>query len=176
MRNALRKTASHGPSRPAGSWPMAPKVAAAARLSRRRPARDRERGATLVEFAFVFLAFVLLTVGLMELGRGVWTYTTLAHACRQGARFAMVHGGYNPVKDAQDNNITEAAVEEAVKANVIGLDPSKITVITTWTPDHKRGSQIDIQVTYPFEVVTGSLILPQGTLHLRARCRMIVVN
>ncbi len=141
-----------------------------------RTAKRLERGATLIEFAFVFLAFVLLTVGLMELGRGIWTYTTLAHACRQGARFAIVHGKSNPIKDGQDKDITEAAIAGTVKGNVIGLDPSRVTVTTTWTPDNERGSRVDIQVTYPFELVTGTLILPQGALHLRARSRMIVAN
>ena len=119
---------------------------------------------------------MLLAVGLMELSRGTWTYTTLAHACRQGARFAMVHGASNPMKDGQDTDVTAEEIETTVKANAIGLDPSKIIVTTTWTPDRERGSQVDIEVTYPFETVTGSLILPQGGISLRARSRMILAN
>ena len=48
----------------------------------RRPVRNGRRGATMVEFALFFLLFFVVTVALMELGRGMWTYTTVAHAAR----------------------------------------------------------------------------------------------
>ena len=50
-----------------------------------RLARTRRHGATIVEFSLVFLLFVVVLVALMEFGRAMWTYATIAHAARQGA-------------------------------------------------------------------------------------------
>ncbi len=60
-----------------------------------RLTRTRRHGATIVEFSLVFLVFVVVLVALMEFGRAMWTYATIAHAARQGARYCMVHGTEN---------------------------------------------------------------------------------
>ena len=51
-----------------------------------------QSGAAIVEFSLVFMLFLVLSIGLFEMGRAMWIYTTLSHAARQGARFAMVRG------------------------------------------------------------------------------------
>jgi Flp pilus assembly protein TadG len=54
---------------------------------------DRSRGQAMVEFALVIPVFILLMVGLFDLGRVVWVNDTLATAAREAARYAIVHGG-----------------------------------------------------------------------------------
>ena len=46
-----------------------------------------ERGSSVVELAIVFPILLLLFVGVAELGRLFYTYTTLAKATKVGARF-----------------------------------------------------------------------------------------
>lgn len=133
-------------------------------------------GATMVEFAFGFLLFLVLVLGVMEFGRAVWIYTTVSYAAREGARFAVVHGETNPVTNDDGDDITSDQIEEVVKRNAIGLDRNKIVVSPSWTPDNSRGSIVEVEVSYPFETVTGSLIIPQRTLTLASRSRMIVAN
>jgi hypothetical protein len=53
--------------------------------------RRRGRGQALVEFALVIPLFLLLLVGLFDLGRAVFTYNTLTNAAREGARMAIVN-------------------------------------------------------------------------------------
>ena len=131
----------------------------------------------MIEFSLTVVVFILLLVGLMEIGRAVWTYTTLAHATRRGVRFAMIHGASNPVLDQNDANITDAQIADMVKANTIGLDTSKILVSApVWTPDRSRGSVIELTVTYPFELVTGGFIWSQQSLQLASTTRMVVAN
>jgi len=52
----------------------------------------------MVEFALVLPILVLLLVGFFDLGRVVLANDGLAHAAREAARFAVVHGGspFNP--------------------------------------------------------------------------------
>ena len=49
------------------------------------------RGQALVEFALAIPIFLLLLVGLFDLGRGVFSYNTLTNAAREGARLAIVN-------------------------------------------------------------------------------------
>jgi Flp pilus assembly protein TadG len=131
----------------------------------------------MIEFSLVFLIFLVLVVGLMEIGRAVWMYTTIAHATRRGARYAALHGSSNPVLDGGDNDVTDTEIANRVKANVIGLDTTKIVVSApVWTPDRSRGSVVELTVTYPFELVTGNLIVSQKSLALKSTTRVLVAN
>jgi hypothetical protein len=53
----------------------------------------RERGQGLVEFALVLPIFLLLLVGIFDLGHVVWANDALANAAREATRYAIVHGG-----------------------------------------------------------------------------------
>ena len=141
-----------------------------------RVTRDpTRRGSTVVEFSLVFVLFLVLILGVMEIGGAVWTYTTVAFAARQGARFAMVHGNANPVLDGQGNDVTDTQVQAFVKANAVGLDQSKLVVNPpTWTPDRNRGSIVELQVSYPYTLIVSPLVLVQSTLDLKTTARVVV--
>jgi Flp pilus assembly protein TadG len=53
--------------------------------------RERGRGQALVEFALILPIFLLLFVGLFDVGRAVFTYNSLTNAAREGARLAIVN-------------------------------------------------------------------------------------
>jgi len=57
-----------------------------------RDTRDT-RGQSLVEFALVLPVFLLLLVGIFDLGHVVWSNDALTSAAREAARYAIVHGG-----------------------------------------------------------------------------------
>jgi Flp pilus assembly protein TadG len=60
-------------------------------LQHRGAAGDGGRGQALVEFALVIPLFLLIVVGLFDLGRAVFAYNTLTNAAREGARMAIVN-------------------------------------------------------------------------------------
>ncbi len=129
---------------------------------------SRRRGSSIVEASLVLLLFLLVVAGLLELGRGVWAYTTIAHASRQGARWAMVHG--------QENPATSYQVTEAVRNAAIGLERNRVQVTTIWPTDIERGKTVRVQVRYPFELVSGSLLLPGSTIQISANSAVILAN
>jgi Flp pilus assembly protein TadG len=55
--------------------------------------RPGSSGQALVEFALVVPIFLALLMGIVDFGRVVWASNSLASAAREGARFAIVHGG-----------------------------------------------------------------------------------
>ena len=53
--------------------------------------RRRSRGQALVEIALALPVFLLLVLGLFDIGRGVFIYVGLTNAAREGARLAIVN-------------------------------------------------------------------------------------
>lgn len=49
-------------------------------------------GNAMIEFTLVGIPLVFVLISIFEISRGMWVYHTLAHAVREGARFAVVHG------------------------------------------------------------------------------------
>ena len=53
--------------------------------------RRKARGQTLVEFSLVLIPFLYMMMGVLDLGRGIYTNNGLAQAAREIARTASVH-------------------------------------------------------------------------------------
>jgi Flp pilus assembly protein TadG len=53
--------------------------------------RHRSRGQGLVEFAFVLPVFLVLVMGIADLGLAVFAYNSITNAAREGARLAIVN-------------------------------------------------------------------------------------
>ncbi len=54
-------------------------------------ARERTRGQALVEFSLVLIPFLFILMGIVDLGRGIYTYNAVAEAAREVARVTSVH-------------------------------------------------------------------------------------
>jgi len=59
---------------------------------RRATLRDRDRGATIVEFAIVMPLLLLLMIGIMEVGVAFYDYLTIERATLEGVRTASFTG------------------------------------------------------------------------------------
>jgi Flp pilus assembly protein TadG len=79
--------------------------------------RRRDEGVSTVEFALVAPLLLLLLVGIIDVARGINAYVTVANASREGARYAMLSPSSPP-----------SEIESAVRARVVPLDPSLVTV------------------------------------------------
>jgi Flp pilus assembly protein TadG len=83
-----------------------------------KPARNRKsNGQSLVEFALTLPLIVLIIVGLIDLGRGVYMYNTLAQAARQANRTAIV-----------DQDVNSVVAVAASSAATLGLSSANVDV------------------------------------------------
>lgn len=76
-------------------------------------------GATLVEFALVAPAFLLLLFGIVEFGLLFWTTLTMQHAVREGARYAI--SGQRDLDPDAGNRQRYRAVMAKVRDDAMGL-------------------------------------------------------
>ena len=137
----------------------------------------RRRGNAIVEFAFVFILFFIVLLTMMELGRGMWVYASIAAATRRAGDYCMVRGSLRPGYAAD--------ITDIIHQNTQGLDQSELTVTTTYNPDSdspftdpadaSRNDIAQVRVTYPFRLVVGSVI-PGDHIHMTSTARVVVAN
>ena len=113
--------------------------------------RRREQGQALVEFALISIVFFILVFGMIDVGRAVWNYNTLAQATREGTRYAIVHGSNSSSPSGPGN---EAAVVNTVQTYGGGLNPAQLTVNATWLGgSNAPGSDITVTSQYTYEPI-----------------------
>jgi hypothetical protein len=115
---------------------------------------DRTRGQALVEFALAIPLVLLLMLGILDLGRAVFAYNSVAHAARSGARVAIV-------------NQNQSVVEAEVLREAVGLDPVVVDPLTYPYDDAadclNPGCVIRVEVTHQWLAATpiiGAIVGP----------------
>lgn len=81
----------------------------------KRSQRGRDRGQSLVEFALLLPLLLLILFGVIDFGRAIFTYSTLAEGARQGDRLAVV--------DQTAANV-RAATLQSMPAVTLDADPN----------------------------------------------------
>jgi Flp pilus assembly protein TadG len=125
-----------------------------------------DKAQAMAEFALVLTTFILLIFGAMYLAQAVYAYNYVAYAAREGSRYAAVHG-YDSYQVA-----SASTIDTFVKGETAGLDTSKLTVTTTWTPDNKAGSVVQVEVQYQLSLSIP--FIPAQTLSLTSMSKMVM--
>ena len=96
---------------------------------RRRGGRG-ERGASMVEFAFVAPILIVLLFGVVDFGRLAFTKINLNDAVQEGSIYASTHPG--DTSDIQDRVVGSVDSPQIVKSTVVITCPSdKLKVAVT---------------------------------------------
>jgi Flp pilus assembly protein TadG len=115
-------------------------------------------GQASAEFAIVAFAFLALLFGIIECALATYSYNTIAYTAREATRWAAVRGATSTTP-AQSSDVTNFVLSEAN-----GLNPHKLMVNTTWSPDNKPGSYVTVQVQYQFNFVAPFVSLKPVTM------------
>ena len=115
-----------------------------------------ERGSNMIEMALVFPMLAIATVAVMDFSLAMWSQHALAHAAREGARYATI------------GQATDAQIIDVVQAAAVGLDVADDDVKIQWDPDHQPGSTVSIVVSYPFDPLTPFVARKSQTMEGRA--------
>lgn len=118
---------------------------------------DRQGGQSLAEFALVLIPFLLLLLGLFDLGRGVYTYNAVSQAAREIARVTSVHP-YETCCTLGTSSEASAA-KETQKGQVPGLTDAGIDIDCVNINDDlvdpcRPGDFARVSVSVPYSPVT----------------------
>ncbi|MEZ5362897.1 MAG: TadE/TadG family type IV pilus assembly protein [Bryobacterales bacterium] len=134
----------------------------------------------MVEFALTALLLFILAFGAFEIGRAIWTFSTISYAAKEGVRYAMIHGADNAGVSANGNAFTqtdvESQIEDVVKSAAPGLDPAALIIHTTWTPNNIPGSKVKVSVEYPIQIMFNPLTPQMPAPGIKTQYEMIVTN
>lgn len=89
------------------------------------------RAAALAEAAIVYPVALLLTVGVITVALGVYSYQQTGALAREGTRWASTHGGQYQ-QEMGNSMATQATVLSHIQAMAAGLDTTKLTCTVTW--------------------------------------------
>jgi hypothetical protein len=142
--------------------------------------KRREYGQDLIEYAIIFPLLFLILVGIFDLGRVVYYYSSLTNAAREGARWGIIHPD-------DTSNISAIICNYSVGLD-LGCPNPPLTIdwidrdgnsLAMNSDNLSKVRDIRIKVTYQFKPVTpliASLLnLGQGdTLTLNGQARMRV--
>ncbi|MGR8950271.1 MAG: TadE/TadG family type IV pilus assembly protein [Gammaproteobacteria bacterium] len=117
------------------------------------------QGSSAIQFGFVAPILILLSLGIIDMGRLGFAATTVRNAAMEAARYASLRGSDSPTP------ATEAAIIAVAKNEAIGIPESDLSVAVTWTPNNNSGSQVKVQLTYPIDLfISGLFPIPDVTL------------
>jgi Flp pilus assembly protein TadG len=80
-----------------------------------RRSRRPSCGQALVEFALVIPIFLVLLFAMIDIGRVIWANDALSNAVREGARYAIVHGGSETTVDPVGPGLSKQPVVDVVR-------------------------------------------------------------
>ncbi|MBV9734924.1 MAG: pilus assembly protein [Acidisphaera sp.] len=121
----------------------------------RRLARDR-RGAAAVEFAVTTLTFLILVMGMVDLGRLFSAEHALNLGVIKAARYAVVHGSSSSSPSSPSSTTAVQSAFTAAVTPVLGAaDAQSCTVTVTYAgSSNAPGSQVTVQASYSWAPMT----------------------
>jgi Flp pilus assembly protein TadG len=141
-----------------------------------------ESGSNLIEYAILFIAFMMLMFGITGFGHALYAYTFVSNVARDASRWAAVNGftcnsdnSCNGAGVMNLNPATAADITTYVKNRTpLGIDPAQVTVTSTWIPDNKPGSTVEVQVQYNFHFIFP--LIRTSTLPLTSTSETMVIH
>jgi hypothetical protein len=91
------------------------------------------RGVTTAECGVVYSVTMLLIVGTIVEGFGVFRYQQLSLLAREGARWASVHGATYQQEKNQPASTSDDVLKNVISPMMVGLDPTQLTCTLTMT-------------------------------------------
>ena len=130
--------------------------------------RRDDRGQTMAEFALILPVFILVLVGIIDLGRAVYASSTIQNAAREAVRVGIVD---------QNATVIEAeAIQHAVALGIDGADvdinflqPDYTSGTCATTPD--VGCIVEVEVRYAYTAATPLLGNIVGTINMSGSSR-----
>lgn len=114
-------------------------------------------GATAVEFAIVGMVFMLVSIGIVEFGRGFHLRNQIAYAADVGARKVLT-----------DPGITNAVLDSTIRGAFRRGDPRLLDIaISGELPGGLTGREIEIR--YPLKLLVPGIAPDSITLKLARR-------
>ena len=161
-------------------------------LQRAKPARNSERGTTLVESALMITMMLVMLFGIVGFGHALYPYHFVSNAAREATRWASVRGQACPQDPPILSGGCPASASDVTTyvrnlATGIGLDPTRVTVTSTSSESESAafaptcpgtlpappGCVVKVQVQYSYQFLFP--LLPSG-FTMQSTSQMVITQ
>lgn len=112
----------------------------------------KERGQSLVEFALVLPILLVILCGILDFGWLFYNQLNLNNACREVARYSVVHS-------------SEATLDDNVKNMLKGSMGDSASYTLDWSnPADKTNGDVVVKVDYNMQILTPFLGVINGSM------------
>jgi Flp pilus assembly protein TadG len=138
--------------------------------------------------ALVLPVFLMLVLGMLDLGIAVFRYHLLGQAAREGARQAMVHGSlttaltrwgptaWSGTADATPGSAGGHSIVAAVQPFLVGFDLSQVSIQVNWpSGDNQPGDPVHVTVSSPYQPIM-TYIFSNTTFNLAGESTMPIAH
>lgn len=132
---------------------------ASALVSAFRRLRPCRKGTAAIEFAFVAPIFIIMIMGIFEIGRAMWIKATMQYALEETARYAIVNA-------SASTSSLEAYAESKISG--VFVDGAAVTVSAS-TSISGGVTYMLITASYTFTVLVPIVKIPSVTLQARSQ-------
>jgi Flp pilus assembly protein TadG len=123
-------------------------------MDEKRKLIRRERGQTMTEFAIVLPIFLLLVLGIAQLGIAFNNYLALTDGVRSGAR-------YGAVLRTSGTRVPQTIAKVKQSAANLNQGTIGVTITSTW----QAGSDLTVCGSYPYSINLIGLVVSSGNLN-----------
>jgi Flp pilus assembly protein TadG len=128
---------------------------------------ENRAGVAAIEFALTISMFMMLTLGIVEIGRYLAAQQSLLSAVHVGGRYAVAHDS------SSSSPATQSSIQTVIQNAAAALVASSITATTTFSPNNSADSTVTITATYPWIPLIPLLNLPSATITVTATMTML---
>ena len=123
----------------------------------------KNNGQSLAELAISLPLLLLVVMGIFDLGRGIFYYSTIHNAAREGARYGAV------------DHCDTAGIQSVVETHAYSLLEG-LTVDDTIMYFDAKPERIVVTVTYTFEAITPLIgrFFDDGSIELVSQSRQLI--
>ena len=117
------------------------------------------RAAATVEFAIIAPVVVLIMIGMLVGGMGIFRYQQLAHLAREASRWASVHGADYAKATGNSAATASDVYTTMIQPNAGAMNLGRLSYTVTWNTDNKpyRTTVVNAKVVRIQNTVTVSI-------------------
>lgn len=116
-----------------------------------RDTAKQRRGVAATEFAIVLPVLLLLVIACTDFGRMGHVYVAISNAARVGAEYGATHQFTDHTRDAWEDNIRAAVIEEIQQ--ILDFDEDNLQIDLATSTDSGGSTRVQVYAMYRFETV-----------------------
>ncbi len=149
------------------------------RFIHHRHSTHSEQGQSLVEMALMMVILLTILSGVLDLGRGFFSFIAIQNAAGEGALYAAINPhcatSASGPNCADPNNIAYRTQHESQQGGLV--DSSKMTINVTYPAAIVEGQPITVTVGYEFKLIGPfSPAVPGGLLTFQAHAMQNILD